>query len=81
MLKNETINIQGMTCNHCVMAVRRELAKIETLEVDDVQIGFTVVDYDESAISRADIDSAIQAAGFVPLAPGQTAGGLTQIQT
>ena len=80
-MKNETINISGMTCNHCVMAVRRELAKLETLEVDDVQIGFAVVDYDESALARADIDSAIRKAGFVPLAPGQTTGELTQIQT
>lgn len=63
-MKTETIRIEGMTCNHCVMSVRRQLAGIEHLEVEDVQIGSAVVSYDDATVDPSDIDTAVAAAGF-----------------
>ncbi len=63
-MKETTIRIEGMTCNHCVMAVRRQLAGIEGLEVEDVEIGSAVVRCDEHAVGSDRIDAAIAEAGF-----------------
>lgn len=63
-MKTETLRIEGMTCNHCVMSVRRQLAGLEHLEVEDVQIGSAVISYDETIVASSDIDTAVAAAGF-----------------
>ncbi len=61
-----TLKIDGMSCKHCVMAVREELLKLEArgLILDDVQIGSAKVQYDEKLVSRADIDHAVKEAGY-----------------
>jgi len=43
------IKIEGMSCGHCVMAVKKELSKVG-LDSFDVQIGSAVVNYDESKV-------------------------------
>jgi copper chaperone len=56
--------ISGMTCHHCVMAVKRELGKITGLEVKDVRIGTAQVAYDESKVDPARIREAVAEAGY-----------------
>lgn len=63
-MKKEIIRIDGMTCNHCVMAVRRQLAGVDGLEVEDVAIGSAIVRYDDTTIETDRIDAAIAEAGF-----------------
>lgn len=63
-MTEQTIRIQGMTCNHCVMSVRRALAALNGVEVEDVQIGNAVVRFDGSDEKREEIDSAIENAGY-----------------
>ena len=55
--------IKGMTCMHCVMAVKKELSKIG-LESFDVEIGSAKVKYDESKINPTRINHAIFEAGY-----------------
>lgn len=62
-MKSETIKIEGMSCQHCVMAVKKELSKLD-LKVNDVQVGSASVEYDENRITKSDIDKAIVEAGF-----------------
>ncbi|MGA7837811.1 MAG: cation transporter [Ignavibacteriaceae bacterium] len=62
-MKSETIKIEGMSCQHCVMAVKKELSKLD-LKVNDVQIGSASIEFDEKKISQADIDKAVEEAGF-----------------
>jgi copper chaperone len=64
IMKKESIRIEGMTCNHCVMAVRRQLAGVEGVEVEDVAIGSAVVRYDDTVVGSDRIDAAIAEAGF-----------------
>jgi copper chaperone len=62
-----TIHISGMTCNHCVMAVKKELSKIEGLAVKEVQIGSAVVEAPDGAELLAAITAAVEEAGFTVL--------------
>ena len=63
-MTEQTIRIQGMTCNHCVMSVRRALAAIEDVDVEDVQIGNALVRFDGSDEKQKEIDTAIENAGY-----------------
>ncbi len=62
-MKNEIIKIEGMSCGHCVMAVKKELSKLD-LNLKNVQIGSAEVEYDEHKVSYADIEKAIEEAGY-----------------
>lgn len=55
--------IAGMSCNHCVMAVKKELSKL-LLESSDVTIGSAKIVFDETKVSEEQIENAILEAGF-----------------
>ncbi len=63
-MKETEIRISGMSCNHCVMSVRKELSKIPGVDVKDVQIGSARVAYDENTVSPKQIAEAIAEAGY-----------------
>lgn len=63
----ERVTINGMTCNHCVMAVKKELTKIPGLIVREVGIGSATVAFDPGKVSRAQIDAAVSEAGYAPV--------------
>ena len=58
------LKIEGMSCGHCVMAVKKELSKIQDVVVEDVQIGSAKVQYDESKVTEKAFEDAIEEAGF-----------------
>lgn len=62
-MKTEKISIQGMSCGHCVMAVKKELSRLP-VQVKEVVIGSAEVEYDESKLSREQIVDAIEEAGY-----------------
>jgi copper chaperone len=59
----QTYKIEGMTCQHCVMAVKMELKEIR-VDSFEVKIGSAKVRYDENKISNTDIIKAIEEAGY-----------------
>jgi copper chaperone len=59
----KNILINGMNCNHCVMAVKKELSKL-SLESSEVQIGSVKVSFDETKVTEQQIEEAIVEAGF-----------------
>ena len=63
-MKSQELKIEGMSCGHCVMSVKKELAKLQGLQIEDVQIGVARVQYDETKLSHADIARAIGDAGY-----------------
>ena len=63
-MTEKKIDIEGMTCGHCVMAVRRELSKLPGMNVKDVSIGSASVAYDESKITPQQISAAVEEAGY-----------------
>ncbi len=59
-----TLKIEGMTCQHCVMAVKKAVDGISGVSSSDVEVGSAKVTYDESGTDRESIVSAIQTAGY-----------------
>lgn len=58
------IKIDGMSCQHCVMAVKKEIQKLEIKNLE-VKIGEASVEFDEKILSEDDINQAIVNAGYV----------------
>lgn len=61
---SKDIRIEGMNCNHCAMAVKKELSKIPGLRVKNVTIGSASVEYDESIVTPEKIKEAVEEAGY-----------------
>lgn len=58
------LRIDGMSCQHCVMAVRKALGGVAGVDSSDVEIGSAVVRYDEGKVSQKDLETAVEKAGF-----------------
>lgn len=58
------IEIVGMTCEHCVRAVKNRLSATPGVTVDDVKINSVDLKLDESKASLADIEDAISDEGY-----------------
>jgi copper chaperone len=62
-MKNALLKIEGMSCQHCVMAVKRELERLPVQSVD-VKMGLAEVNYDETRLDEHQIRLAIESAGY-----------------
>jgi copper chaperone len=58
------IKIEGMSCGHCEMAVRKELSKLDYVKVKNVEIGEAVVEYDENKVTEETLYNAVEEAGY-----------------
>ena len=67
------LEISGMSCGHCVSAVKGALEELDGVDVKKVDIGSATVEYDPSRSSPAAIEGAIEEAGYQvgPAAPVQ----------
>lgn len=63
-MKQQELIINGMSCGHCVMAVKQSLAKLPNVVVEDVSIGKAVVRYDENQVRKEDLAQAVEEAGY-----------------
>lgn len=63
-MNTRTLKIQGMSCRHCVMALKKELEKISGLTVRSVEIGEAKVSWDGDRIDESVLRSAVEEAGF-----------------
>lgn len=59
-----SLTIEGMTCEHCVRAVRGRLEKTPGVKVGDVQVGSAVIEYDSAKTNVDDIEEAIADEGY-----------------
>lgn len=59
-----TLKIEGMSCQHCVMAVKKAITGLKGIDQADVTIGNASVKYDESSIKKEEIEAAIKKTGF-----------------
>ena len=58
------LKIEGMTCQHCVMAVKKAVDSVSGVSSSDVEIGSAKVTYDENIADIGAITAAIQNAGY-----------------
>jgi len=59
-----TLKIEGMSCQHCVMSVKKAVDSIDGVSSSDVEIGSARVIYDEHSVSQDTIKDAINRAGY-----------------
>ena len=59
----KTFKVDGMSCGHCVMAVEKELNKLE-IEKKKVEIGSAKINFDAEKVSEENIKDAIEEAGY-----------------
>jgi copper chaperone len=64
MTMETKIEITGMSCGHCVAAVKRALDGVDGVEVREVAIGSATVAYDPATVSRERIAEAIEDEGY-----------------
>ena len=58
------LDIEGMSCGHCVRAVREALTALDGVEVRDVSIGSADIAVDERRAPRDRILDAVADAGY-----------------
>ena len=63
-----TLHIEGMSCGHCLHAVRRALTELPGVEVESVRMGRADLRYDEQQTNPARIEAVVADAGY--RAPG-----------
>lgn len=63
-MQRVTVDIEGMSCSHCLNAVNRALAALPGVEIDSVAIGRADVRLDETVTSPAQLEAAVANAGY-----------------
>ena len=63
-MKNVNLEIAGMTCGHCVAAVKKALDAVNGATVERVDVGSASVAYDPGVTSAAALESAVRDAGY-----------------
>jgi copper chaperone len=64
------LTIEGMTCDHCVRAVKQRLAITPGVQVERVDVGSAVIRVDPSATSIETIEDAIADEGYTAYPAG-----------
>ncbi|MGE5682934.1 MAG: heavy-metal-associated domain-containing protein [Bacillota bacterium] len=62
-MKTSELKINGMSCGHCVMAVKKALSKLP-VNTKEVKVGSAEIEFDESQITLHQIEKAIEDAGY-----------------
>ena len=63
-MQQVTLQVNGMSCGHCVNAVKEALSTVPGVQVDSVVIGKAVVSYAPDKTKSTDITDALQEAGY-----------------
>ncbi len=64
MMSNVTLNVSGMSCNHCVKAVEEAVKNAGASGQVDLQAGTVAVEYDEQKVNVDQIKAAIEDQGY-----------------
>jgi copper chaperone len=64
------LTIEGMSCEHCVRAVRGRLERTPGVKVDDVQVGSATIEFDPATTSVDDLEEAIADEGYTAFVAG-----------
>jgi copper ion binding protein len=58
------LTIDGMSCQHCVMRVKKALDQMPGVSGSEVKVGSAKVTYDESKVKKEDVEKAVENAGY-----------------
>ena len=63
-MKTLKLEVSGMSCGHCVQAVREALEGVPGVKVENVQVGSASVAFDEQQATVGDLVDAVYNAGY-----------------
>ena len=63
-METMTMRIDGMSCGHCVKAVRDALGDVPGVQVRQVDVGSATVAYDPSVARPEQVAEAVRDAGY-----------------
>jgi copper chaperone CopZ len=63
-MRDLTLHIEGMSCGHCLNAVKRALEAVPGVDLRSVQMGRAEVRYDAARVSPAELEAAVAEAGY-----------------
>jgi copper chaperone len=63
-MEHITLTIEGMTCEHCVRAVKGRLEHTPGVRLGAVEVGTATLEFDPAATSIDDIEMAIADEGY-----------------
>ncbi len=63
-MNEAAFKIEGMSCQHCVMAVKKAVEGLKGVKSAQVEIGKATVKYEEGKVRPEDIEKAIKEAGY-----------------
>jgi copper ion binding protein len=59
-----TLKIEGMSCQHCVMRVKKAVDQLPGVSKAEVSVGSANITFDESRIKKEDLTKAVEKAGY-----------------
>jgi copper chaperone len=63
-MESMMLQIEGMSCGHCVASVKRALEGVDGVQVEQVDVGSASVAYDPSRTDADRITRAVEEAGY-----------------
>lgn len=63
-METAVIAIDGMSCQHCVMRVKKALEGLSGITESSVEVGKATVAFDEKKVTRKEIEDAVVKAGY-----------------
>ncbi len=63
-METKELSISGMSCGHCVAAVREALIQVPGVDVERVEVGKAVVRVEPGAVTDGVLVDAVQDAGY-----------------
>jgi copper chaperone len=63
-MESTTIGITGMSCEHCVAAVKGALERLDGVQVREVKVGSATVEYDPRTVMPERIRWVIEEEGY-----------------
>mgnify|MGYP006398519529 FL=1 len=68
-MTQETIKVEGMSCMHCQLKVKKAVEAVEGVQRADVnlQTKQVVVDYEEGKVNLEKVKAAIKESGYEPV--------------
>ena len=63
-MKQLKLDVSGMSCGHCVSAVRDALGRLPGVKVESVSVGAASVTFDETRTTVGNLVDAIADAGY-----------------
>ncbi len=58
------LKIEGMSCQHCVMRVKKAVDQLPGVSKADVNVGTARITYDESRVKKEELEQAVEKAGY-----------------